>query len=381
MSSSSTREAGVPIVIDNGSGMCKAGYAGDEAPLAIFSAIVGRLKHKKSLRSNTLIDAFVGEIAQIKRGILNLKYPIEHGVIKNWEDMEKIWHHCFYNELRAKPEEHPVLLTEAPLNPKASREKLAEVMFETFNVPAMAVAIQATLTLYSSGRTTGMVLDSGDGVSHTVPIYDGYTLPHAIGRLNLAGRDLTDYLIRLLDEKGFYFISTAEKEVVRDMKEKLCYVALDYNQECENSKAPGKSIDKTYVLPDGQEVTVGSERFVCAEALFRPSLLGWEMPGLSELAHDTINKCDLDVRKELFSNIILSGGTTMLAGLHERLQKDMTEACNDAVTAKVVAPPERRYSVWMGGSVLCSLSSFQDNWISRAEYNESGSSVVHRKCY
>lgn len=275
------------------------------------------------------------------------------------------------------PEQQAILLTEAPFTPMVSRERMTEVMFEAFSVPAMYVAVQSVLALCSApGRTTGVVLDSGDGVTNCVPVYEGYTLPHAIQRTDLAGSDLTNYLTRMLLDRGYSFTTTAEQEIVRDMKEKLCYVAMDYEQEMSNT-----TMEYKYELPSGQVITVGNECFRCPEALFRPSLLGMEFPGVHEAIHNSITKCDVDVRKDLYANIILSGGSVKFPRIENRIMSEIrTLAPSNLRAVKIIAPPERQYSAWCGGAWIASLSCFQHMWITKQEYNEIGPPVVHQRC-
>ena len=352
------------VVIDNGSGTCKAGFAGDDAPRSVFSTMVGRPKVPGIMVGLDQKEVYVGEEAQQKRGVLKIETPIEHGIVTNWDDMEKVWHHTLYSELRVSPEEHPILMTEASLNPKLNREKMTQIMFEVFNVPCLYVNVQAVLALYSSGRTTGVVLDSGEGISHTVPIYEGYAIPHAIQKILLAGRDLTEYLREILKERGLAFTTPAELDIVRDIKETMTVTVSDFNEAMKDAEE-SHACEKNYELPDGRKILIGNERFRCPEILFQPSLAGHDLEGVHKYCFDSVMKCDNDVRKDLFANIILSGGSTLFEAMGERLWQEIHTLTPSNGRIKVLAPPERLYSVWLGGSILASLSTFQTMWITK----------------
>ncbi|KAL9270666.1 Actin-like protein [Drosera capensis] len=289
------------LVCDNGTGMVKAGFAGDDAPRAVFPSIVGCPRHTGVTVGMGQKDAYVGDEARSKHVTMSI------------------------------------------LSSDASSSTDGKYPIEL-----------AVLSLYASGHTTGIVLDSGDGVSHNVPIYEGYALPHAILRLDLAGRDLTDHLMKILTERGYSFTTTAEREIVRDKKEKLSYIALDYEQELETAKT-SSSVEKSYELPDGQVIAIGAERFRCPEVLFQPSMIGMEAAGIHETTYNSIMKCDVDIRKDLYGNIVLSGGTTMFPGIADRMSKEITTLAPSSMKIKM--------------------------WIAKAEYDESKPSIVHRKCF
>eukprot|EP00929_Paragymnodinium_shiwhaense_P004097 TRINITY_DN10482_c0_g1_i1.p1 TRINITY_DN10482_c0_g1~~TRINITY_DN10482_c0_g1_i1.p1 ORF type:complete len:378 (+),score=75.53 TRINITY_DN10482_c0_g1_i1:217-1350(+) len=368
------------LVVDVGSGNCKAGFAGEDAPQCCFPSIVGRPRTANVMHGSENEEVYVGQEAQAKRGILKVTYPVEYGVVQDWDDMERIWQHTFFNELRVSPQEHPVMLTEAAMNPKANRERMTQIMFESFHCPALYVSTQAVLSLYASGRTTGIVCDSGDGVTHVVPIFEGFCMPHAIMRVNLAGRNLTEYLMKLMAESGVAMSTSAEREIVRDIKEKMTYVAEDFDAEMLKA-ATVSELEKTYELPDGQVITLGDVRFRCAEALFNPMLLGMEAPSIPRMVYDSIVRCDIDLRRDLFCNIVLSGGCTMFPGFGKRMQKELAKMAPSTMRIRVLFPDDRTHSVFIGGSMLSDLDTFTDMCVRREEYTEHGPSVIHKKCF
>jgi len=224
--------------------------------------------------------------------------------VTNWDDMEKVYHHTFSNELRVDPEEYAVLLTESSLNPKSNRGKMAIMVFETFNIPAFYVSKRAALSLYASERLSGTVVDIGSDVTHITPIFEGYCLPHAVTSVDMGDISLTDTLVRLLEVRGFSFSTSAEREAVTDMKRRLCYVAFDYEHDYQI--AGGCSmLERSYELPDGNVIAVDTERFTAPEVLFNPSYGDFRHSGIHFKIAESIMACDLLIRPTLYENIIL----------------------------------------------------------------------------
>ena len=368
------------VIIDIGSGTIKAGFVGDDAPSVTFPSIVGRPRQGGVMVGQGGKSAFVGDAALQKRGILTLRLPFERGLVTNWDDLAELLRFAF-QKLHADPTAQPVLLTEPVLNPKENRHKLTQLLFETLQVPAMYLVPTGTLALYAAGRTTGLAIDVGEFVSQIVPVHEGSVLLKASARLDFAGHLVTDYLTKLMADPryGYSMTTAAEREIARDIKEKLAYVAEDFDEEMVRAAASSE-LDRNYELPEGQVITLGDARSQCAEVLLKPSLYGLEQDGLHIGAYDAIKKADPGLRAQLYGNIVLTGGTSMLPGLCERLRKEIASLAPSSVTVKVVAPENRRYGAFAGGSVLASLETFQSMWVTRAEYDETGPAIVDKKC-
>eukprot|EP00245_Coleochaete_scutata_P008171 TRINITY_DN2434_c0_g1_i2.p1 TRINITY_DN2434_c0_g1~~TRINITY_DN2434_c0_g1_i2.p1 ORF type:complete len:387 (-),score=85.90 TRINITY_DN2434_c0_g1_i2:627-1787(-) len=376
------------IVCDNGTGFVKCGFAGDNFPKAVFPCIVGRRPSRSG--ESSAEDIVVGEECSRLRHELDVSYPITEGKVQNWDDMTHIWNHTFFEELKIDPKECRILLTDPPLNPVKNREKMIEVMFENYGFAGAFVQIQAVLTLYAQGLLTGLVVDTGDGVTHVVPVVEGFAFPHLTKRMNVAGRHITAYLIELLQRRGYSFNRMADFETVRELKEQLCYVSFDYKRELQLAEETTILV-KQYTLPDGRVIKVGAERFQAPEALFTPELMGLEGAGLTDMVFRCIQDMDIDNRMTLYQHIVLSGGTSMYPGLPSRLEKELRERYLTHVLRghreglrklrlRIEDPPRRKHMVYLGGAVLADIMKDKPEfWISKAEYEEEGVKCL-RKC-
>ncbi|XP_066430315.1 actin-like protein 7A [Eleutherodactylus coqui] len=359
-----------PVIIDIGTSSCKIGYAGDAKPSFIVSSRVGKL-------GDNLKEHFIGKESDIYSNI-SQKFadPIRHGIIVDWDCIEATLEYLFVEEMKIRPIDHPVLLSDPPLSPITNREKYTEMMFETFNIPAFHIAHQSRLSMYSYGRTSSLVVECGHGVSYVVPIIDGHVLPSLIRRADYAGADVTKYLMQLLNGSGQTF-NEEHLDILEDIKNKYCYMALDFNNEI---ASPSTKYLMEYKLPDEQKITIGKQRFICPEMLLQPSLIGSPQPGLQDMTMTCINRCDASFTESMHNNILLCGGMTMLKGFPERFRKELNKLPSHQ-TPCVVAWPGRQFSAWKGGSVLASLNYFQQICLYRREYEEYGPSIVYRQCF
>ncbi|XP_062158094.1 actin-related protein 4 isoform X1 [Alnus glutinosa] len=435
------------IVIDLGSHTCKAGYAGEDAPKAVFPSVVGAIDQmevddpeKTENNSGSAVDSkntvrtldsekvkgkrklFVGSQALgFRRDHMEVLSPIKDGVVLDWDMVDSIWDHAFRECLLIDPKEHPMLLAEPSSNTQQQRERTAELMFEKYKVPALFLAKNAVLTSFASGRATSLVVDCGGGSTTVAPVHDGYVLQKAVASSAIGGDYLSDCLMKSLESKGITikprysfkrketrpgefqtvdidFPNTTEsyrlysqRVIASDIKECVCRAPDTPYDESAYSNIPMTP----YELPDGQTIEIGADRFKIPDILFNPSLvqaipgmdnfaeIAPSVRGLPQMVIESINKCDVDIRRELFSSILLAGGTASMQQLKERLEKDLLEESPQAARVKVLASgnaTERRFSVWIGGSILASLGSFQQMWFSRAEYEEHGASYIQRKC-
>lgn len=367
------------VVLDNGSSTIRCGFSGDDAPKEVFPNVVGSYKKLK----------FVGSQATRRRkSSLQLQNPVVEGVVQNWESMEQVWRFAYDKALglgESGMSESAVLLSESPINPKAKREKTTSIYFESFAVPAFFLQVQSVLSLFASGRHTGCVIDSGFQVTHAVPVYEGFVLPKTVRSMHVGGAHLTKWMRVCLKEDprcvgdkgdGADLYSMFDEETLREIKEKLGYVAIDLDAEIEDAECV------TYELPDARKIQLGDARFKCPEALYRPNI----MTGTSTVIDDdsvqdiilqAIQSCDADLRRDMYDEVVCSGGSTLFPGSVERLRNELKEK-----NASVHSMNDRdTNAAWIGGSILSALGSFDSMWITKAEYEEAGAAVIHRKCF
>jgi len=379
------------IVCDNGTGFVKAGFAGANFPAAVFPSMVGRpiLRSEEKVNSVPLKDIMVGDEAAAARSQLQITYPLDNGVVRSWEDMEHVWDYTWNERLKINPRECKVLLTEAPMNPLKNREKMVETMFEKYGFHGVYVAVQAVLVLYAQGLLGGLGLDSKEGVTHVIPVCEGYSMPNLVRRLDIAGSDVTRYLIKLLLLRGYAFNRTADFETVRQIKEKLCYVGYDLRIEEQLATETTTLVD-TFTIPDGRVIRMGQERYLAPEVLFQPHLIDVDAMGMADQLFDCIQKADIDLRSKFYQHIVLSGGTTMFPGLPSRLEKEIKELYLQRVLkgrtellakfkCRIEDPPRRKHMVFLGGAVLADIMKEKDAfWMLKNEWDEMGPRVLQK---
>ena len=364
------------LVIDNGTSSVKAGFAGSKTPRFAVPSLVGTAINEAEMVGIKNKAYFVGNEAIVKSNLLNMVAPIENGIVTNWEYMTQLYDELFGNMFHCSLNDVCILTGEKPGTPTANKAKMAQLLFETFHVGGFSSVQQSVLALFSNGFLTGLVLDDGEGLANVTPVYEGYTIPHAIIHTELCGSFLTENMKRLICARD---PSTVDWDIseFKAMKDKLTYVPIDFQAEEQSQE-----IFERLRLPSGRYYEVGKERFLSTEVLFDPSIAEKDIEGLHQVMFDSIMKCDIDIRKDLYKNIFLSGGTTMITGIAERIEKEVIALAPPSMKICVKAPPQRRDSVYAGASVLGTQEFFFNNMmITRQEFQEQGENIINRKCH
>ena len=377
------------IIIDNGTNTIKAGFSDDDMPRVVIPTVLGKpfsntggVPEEEEEDINEQIDIFVGEEALNKGGTLQLSRPISKGEIKDYSTMELIWKHIFYNELLTETKTHSVIVTEAPFAPSDNKKQMAEVLFDKLGVESLYIINTSSLALYANGKTTGTVVDIGYQTTSFVPIYEGFVLNHAVTKVDTGGKDLTDYFCHIigLRDDNDKFVNEGQKSMINELKEKICEVAEDYDSQvkkCLDSKQ-----EEVYTLPDGSKVKIAQEKYQCPELLFQPQFFQRDHYGLHEQTFKSIKRCDDDIEKDLFQNVILCGGSSLFLKIRKKFEKELQSLAPTGKTVKVIAPPERKFSAWLGGSILSSMKNFKSAmFVSKKEYNENGYGIINDKFF
>ena len=376
------------VIIDNGTNTIKAGFSDDDMPRVVIPTVLGRptsntgVVEEEDDKNNEQIDIFVGEEALNKGGILQLCRPITKGEITDMRTMELIWKHIFYNELLTETKTHSVIVTEAPFAKYENKKNMAEALFEHLGVESLYITNTSTLSLYANGKTTGTVVDIGYQTTSFVPIYEGFILNHAVTHVDTGGKDLTDYFCQIIGQRqgNDKFTNEGQKSMINELKEKICEVAEDYDSQVK--KCLDSKMIETHILPDGSKVQISQEKYQCPELLFQPQFFQKDHFGLHEQTFKSIKRCDEDIEKDLFQNVILCGGSSLFLKIRKKFEKELQSLAPTGKTVKVIAPPERKYSAWLGGAILSSMDKFKNAmFVSKKEYNEVGAGVIYDKFF
>lgn len=367
------------IVVDIGSGYCKAGFSTDKKPRSEFPSIVGNLRHKGSFIGCQDQDTYAGNQAMSKIGLLNVQYPIKYGFIANWNDFTTLLRYTFEDELRVNYAEHPLILTESSRSDQRQREKLLQVIFETFQVPSFYLGKQPIFSIYSSGQKTGISVDIGYEMTQIVPVVEGSIVSSAMTTQNFGGKTITDYFLKALKERGCALSELSANLVANEVKEKLGYVALDFENEVKKNNG-SHGCDTSYQTQDGDEFKISDERYNCPELLFSPQINKLGHLSLQKVVYETVMKCESNVQNQLFDNIVLCGGSSLFNGLPERFKLELKGMVNKSTKINLVAPANRNYAAWMGAAAFASLPDFAELAIKSEEYRESGAQILTKKC-